>query len=53
MSDRETLLGMGFDPARVDCERYTHRVLQFPGVSHRSGISRYVGALKATSNRGV
>jgi hypothetical protein len=24
-----------------------------PGVSHRSGVSRYAGALKATSNRGL
>ena len=57
MSDRETLLSMGFDPARVDCESF---LLEFAYRIHDQtsvlpffwGIS-YVGALKATGSRGL
>ena len=59
MSDRETLLSMGFDPARVDCECVTfRRTLAFTPfvvlvLFQRDAIDYYVGALKATNNRGL
>jgi hypothetical protein len=53
MSDRETLLGAGFDPARVDCECYTYRVPQFPGFLIVLGISLCRGAEDDGSPRDV
>jgi hypothetical protein len=48
MSDREQLISMGFDPARVDCKlSYQNSELEYS----RSSI--YAGALKATQNRGL
>ena len=47
MSDKEVLLGMGFDPARVEC--MCPRSCQ----SDRADTQQYAGALKATGNRGL
>jgi len=57
MSDRETLLSMGFDTARVDCEcHFLEFASRTPHQTSASslfwGIS-YAGALKATNNRGL
>ena len=56
MSDRETLLSMGFDPARVDCEDgLPFCVCSPPPPPPPSSYYFYhvSGALKATSNRGL
>ena len=53
MSDRETLLSMGFDAARVDCE---HCFLVLTYILHLTFVFwdiPYAGALKATNNRGL
>lgn len=45
--DKDTLLSMGFDPARVECQHFC--------LDHRSHRILFwlPGALKATSNRGL
>lgn len=48
MSDKEVLLSMGFDTARVECESC---VIAPSEVTRPSCLS--AGALKATSNRGL
>lgn len=57
MSDRETLLSMGFDPSRVDCECYPPSTCIYspsePPCPHPSGTFCCAGALKATNNRGL
>ena len=41
MSDKETLLSMGFDPARVDCEYFLYRTRVHPAfVLIFSGVFR-------------
>jgi hypothetical protein len=49
--DKDTLLGMGFDPARVECKTTSFSLSQLVNDQKETLLSS--GALKATSNRGL
>ena len=56
MSDRETLLGMGFDPARVDCESVTFRCTPAFTLFPRPPLAcwhPFLGILLIFARRGV
>lgn len=48
-SDKDVLLSMGFDPARVECMRHTHISLS----PNPTLIHHIAGAVKATGGRGL
>lgn len=49
-SDRDSLIGMGFEAARVDCKEISSKCHDYLKFRSRLGSA---GALKATGNRGL